>query len=133
VETARSFSQSTLKNIPELIDSTLTTKEKLTALTENFYKENEDLAGFKKTVGVVFGELAQENPDKPYDEVLKMTGEETRKRLGLEKGKTKPRKKSDDDDPPPLPRRKGRRSTPKPKETNPLANEIDEMNKTLIG
>lgn len=128
----RTFSQSTLQRVPELIDSTLTTKEKLKALTDDFYKSNEDLAGFKKTVGVVFGELASENPDKNYDEVLKMTGEETRKRLGLKKGKANPKPKNDDD-PPPLPRKRGTRNKPEPKKSSALQSQIEEMNKTLTG
>jgi len=103
----------------------------LKELSDKFYNDNKDLQPFKKVVGVVFEEIASQNPKLPYTEVLGKVGVETRKRLELKPLVIVPDTK-DDDGPPPLPRVKkgGRIVQPKP-ESNPVTRQIDEMNKTL--
>jgi len=119
--------------LPTQVTANMELQQTLKTMTDNFYNSNKDLKPFNKVVGVVFEELAGQNPDKPYNKVLEMVGEETRKRLSLPKPKSNPEPKAKDnlDDPPPLPRKKGGRVTqPKP-ESNPILSQIDEMNKTL--
>jgi len=119
--------------LPNQVTASMELQRSLKEMTDNFYNKNKDLKPFNKVVGVVFEELASQNPDKPYPKVLEMVGEETRKRLNLTKPKADPAPKANDnsDDPPPLPRKKGGRVTqPKP-ESNPVLSQIDEMNKTL--
>ena len=103
----------------------------LKEMSDNFYEENKDLKPFRKVVGVVFEEIANQSPQTPYTEVLRKVGEETRKRLELKQPEPKSVLK-DKDDPPPLPRHKSGGRSPQPKnESNPVISQIDEMNKTL--
>jgi hypothetical protein len=118
--------------IPEQIKSTITILNSLKEASEKFYKENEDLQGFKKVVAVVFEELASESPDKTYNELISNVGPEVRKRLGITKKETpktvlKPV-------PPKLPA-KGSSSGRVSDETKlePLQAELEEMNKALTG
>ena len=101
----------------------------LKKMTDNFYKDNEDLKPFKKVVAAVFEEIAAENPDKSYEENLKVVGTEVRKRLDLQKAakkKAAPKKAS-----PRLPGQKGnQRGRQKPR-TDGLESEIDAMNQSL--
>lgn len=134
VETVRdeykNFGRKTFESIPEVIDQTLTTKQNLQKMTENFYKDNEDLKPWAKTVGVVFQEVMAENPDTDFGEALNKTETLVRERIGIEKNTTKSRTKSKNDAPP-LPRKKGSRVRPKPKETGTVKSEISEMNESL--
>ena len=125
-------SETVLTTVPDRVVQSIEVKESLRKMSETFYERNKDLKPFSKVVGVVFEELAQQNPEKKYNEVLEMVGVETRKRLELKapdgNSPVEPKPKSS---PPPLPRKQGGR-VPKPsQETNPLAAEIDAMNKVL--
>lgn len=123
--------EETYRKIPTIVDTSISTKETLKKLSDEFYKDNEDLKPFGKVVSVVFGELVEKDPNKSYGEILKDVGTEVRTRLELPKDKTETKPKPDDEKPPPLPRKKGGKvQQPKP-ESNPLASEIDAMNKAL--
>lgn len=122
-------SETLLREVPKIITSDMSAQETLQKLTENFYKQNEDLRSFPKAVAAVFDELVEQNPDKKPDEVLSLVGKETRKRLGLKEPVKKTKK--DKDNPPPLHRRKGKRSTQQTEESSGMSKEIDDMNKTL--
>ena len=131
----RKSKEEVIQTVPEMVQRDIERKQSLRELSKRFYDNNKDLKPFAKVVGVVFEELAGQNPGRKYDEVLEMVGEETRKRLELKKPESTPvgKDKNDnkDDDPPPLPRTKGGRITKPKQDSNPLANEIDQMNKVL--
>ena len=103
----------------------------ITKASEEFYDENEDLLPHKAKVQSVYEDLASANPDKDHLEILELTGPEVRKRYDI-----KPVKKDtlvDDDPPPKLPGKKSqRRATSKDKDkSNPMLDEMDEMEKAL--
>jgi hypothetical protein len=123
--------EETIQVLPAIISSNMELQKTLKEMSDNFYEENKDLKPFKKVVGVVFEEIANQDPKVPYNEVLRKVGEETRKRLELKQPESKTVIK-DKDDPPPLPRHKSGGRSPQPKnESNPVISQIDEMNKTL--
>jgi hypothetical protein len=123
--------EETIQSIPNIVTSNMELQKTLKELSDKFYNENKDLQPFKKVVGVVFEEIASQNPKLPYNEVLGKVGVETRKRLELKPIVVVPDVK-DDDGPPPLPRvKKGGRVTQPKTESNPIISQIDEMNKTL--
>ncbi len=123
----KNYNKSTLERVPSLVSDTVTIRQKLKDLTDNFYKENKDLMGFKKVVSVVFDEMVAEKPDKPYDKVLSDVGPEVRKRLELKKTE----KKSRDDRTPPLPRKKSGRNRPPVPKGDTVADDIGTMNESL--
>lgn len=118
-------------SLPELVHSQVTLFENLRRTSEQFYEENEDLQPFKKVVKTVFEELAAENPDRSYNEIMKDVAPEVRKRLDLPAKKAET--KSPTKEPPPkLPTKGGKagRTENKPS-VNPLQAELEEMNKVL--
>ncbi len=120
--------EETLRAIPDIVKSNIVTMTNLQKASEEFYNENEDLKPFKRVVASVFEELASENPDKHYGEILKDVGPEVRRRLDLHKKATQPKK----DTVPRLPRKKGSpgKVSDKPSLTG-LELELAEMNKVL--
>ena len=119
----------TLARVPEMVKTSIEVQENLAAISNKFYAENEDLQGFKKVVGVVFDELAQENPDGTYEEILKDVSTQVRDRLGLKKST---RRTSDNDDPPKLPHKRGKARVQRTKpKTGSIANEIADMDAAL--
>lgn len=128
---ARRTKEDTLRELPEMVTRKLETEKSLKEMSDKFYTKNKDLEPFKKVVGVVFEELASENPTLKYNEVLEKVGDETRKRLDLKKPIAEPPKKKDDDDPPPLPRKKGGRVVQPKNEPNLVTSQISDMNKAL--
>ena len=120
--------ENVIRSIPDIVKNNVALTATLKEVNERFYNDNEDLKPWKKTVAAVFEEKAAENPDKSYNDLLPEVATETRKRLGLKKDATKHK---DTDTPPRLPRKKGGpRQQPKP-DTDPLMNEMDEMDKAL--
>ena len=114
-----------IRSIPELVRNNMAIVSKLKKVSDSFYSDNKDLKSFKDVVGVVLEKMISDNPDKSYEELLPEVADETRRRLGLHK-------KATDNNPPPLPdnRRRGRISQQPPK-TDPLLNELDEMDRAL--
>ena len=126
-DTRKVLGEGVLRSIPDIVKTNLTIMTSLQRASDKFYDENKDLVPFKKVVSTVFEEMSSTNPDKKYDVILKDVGVEARRRLDLHKSATQPDPKA-----PRLPRPKGRSgsSSDKPK-TDPLLNEIEEMNKAL--
>jgi len=126
----RTGSEKILRSIPDIVKNNVALSASLKKASETFYDENKDLEPFKKVVAVVFEEVAAENPDKTYKEILNSVGAETRKRLNLQKQAVKPNEKTT----PRLPKRKGQqqnqRQQNKP-DANPLLNELADMDKSL--
>lgn len=125
--------EETIQVLPSIISTNMELQKTLKEMSDNFYETNKDLKPFKKVVGVVFEEIASQNPKMPMNEVLGKVGEETRKRLELRPVvKDTVTKDVDKDNPPPLPKVKkgGRIVQPKP-ESNQVISQIDEMNRTL--
>ena len=131
-DTRKVLGEGILRTIPDIVKTNIAAITNLQKARDKFYDDNEDLKPFKKVVGVVFEELAAENPDKKYDEVLSDVGDEVRKRLELQKNATSAKTKPNKSDPPKLPRKKGKAGQTKNEPlTEPLLNEIGEMNQTL--
>lgn len=126
---SRNSVESVLRSIPDIVKNNIAITAKLKEVNEKFYSENEDLVPFKKVVASVFEEYVANSPDKTYDELLPVVAEETRKRLELSQKALKPREPA----PPTLPRKKGgpRQKPPGPGDTNPLLDEMAEMDKAL--
>lgn len=131
----RTGSENVVRAIPDIVKNNVVLNATLKEINEKFYNENKDLVPFKKVVGVVFEELASQNPDKSYryfvdsDETTKesILSKEVRKRLDLYKKAVT----NKDDTPPDLPRKKGgQRQTTKP-DVTPLQEEMDKMDKAL--
>lgn len=136
----KSSQEGVLKGIPTIVSNNVKTVIALREASDNFYKDNEDLAPFKKVVALVFEETASEHPDWKYDKVLEESGTEARKRLELHKNAVNKDKDKDtnkdekkDDKTTQLPRKRGqqkRESQAKP-DTDPLLDEIDQMNEVV--
>jgi len=117
--------EAALKDMPNLIRSSLQQQMVLYEAANRFYSDNPDLVDWKSQVTLVAEELLAKNPDWRIDKLFTETEQETRKRLSLpkkgggEKGKvTKPALMG-----------KPKGGTPKeaPK-ASPLQAEIDAMN-----
>jgi len=130
-DTRKVLGEGVLRSIPDIVKTNIAVMTNLKNASEKFYEDNEDLVPFKKVVAAVFEEVASENPDKKYDEVLSEVGTEVRKRLDLQK---KAVKKDVDDKggAPKLPRRKGKSGEPDNKpDLTPMQEELASMNDTL--
>ena len=129
VNTSRTvLGEGILRSIPDIVKTHVATVISLRESSEQFYKDNKDLTPFKKVVSNVFEEIAAENPDKNFSEILEDVGKESRKRLELYKEAIKP---EPDNKPPKLPKIGGqqRGSSTKPS-VSPMLAEIDAMNKS---
>ncbi len=128
----------TLRSIPDVVRHNMQVMNQLHAERDRFYNENKDLQPFKKVVAQVFEEIASDNPDKQYNELLELTGKEARKRLDLkkkavEKKEKKEKKTTEQDKKPTLPKK--RKSPGRPgdqPEKSSLERELEEMNKVLM-
>jgi len=120
--------ESVVRSIPDIVKNNVALTATLKEVNEKFYKDNEDLKPWKKMVAAVFEEKFSEDPSKTYTNLLPEVAVETRRRLGLQKNANNSK---DKDTPPKLPRKKGGpRQQPKP-DTDPLMDEMDEMDKAL--
>lgn len=131
--TRKTLGEGILRSIPDIVKNNVATVINLRKASDEFYDKNEDLRPFKKVVAAVFEEVAAENPDRKFDEILGDVGIEVRKRLELHKKAVNPEPEPDPkNNPPKLPRKKSqsRKSLDKPN-LDPLLAEIDEMNKSL--
>jgi len=123
-----------LRGIPDIVKANITIMANLKEASDKFYDDNKDLKSFKKVVAAVFEDLASQNPDKKYSELLVDVGTETRKRLDLHKKAVNPIDDKDKGKPPRLPTGKGGPGDKHEKpDTSPLQAEIEAMNKTLGG
>jgi len=132
-DTRKILGEGVLRSIPEIVRTNIATVTNLQRASEQFYEQNPDLKPFKKVVASVFEELASQNPDKRYDEILTEVGDEVRKRLDLHKQATANQPKDKKPTVPRLPRKRssaGRLKGQQPP-TDPLLAELEEMNKAL--
>ena len=129
-DTQKSLGEGVLRSIPDIVRSSVDMIDRLRNMNTKFYTDNQDLSPFKKVVAAVFEEIASDNPDKEMEALLPMVADESRKRLELHKKATdKVTRKS-----PRLPTRKGRMTITEDKpNTDPLLNELQEMNKVIGG
>lgn len=119
--------ESVLLTIPDIVKSTTEILNTLKEASDNFYKENEDLKPFKKVVAAVFEDIHSQNPDKSYEDIMKTVGDESRKRLNLQKQAIK------NTNVPRLPNKtNGRISKSEPPPLNKMEAEIEAMNKILL-
>lgn len=117
-----------MRSIPDIIRNNMQVTTALKKASDEFYTNNPDLKPFKKVVASVFEELASENPDKGYKDILADVEKETRKRLELHKKAVQ----DNPGNPPRLPRKKGKQKVIKPQpKTNSLQDELAEMDKVL--
>ena len=128
-DTRKTLGEGILRSIPEIVRSSVDMMDRLKEMNTKFYADNQELQPFKKVVAAVFEEVATEHPGKDMMELLPMVADESRKRLELHKNATKqdgPRKS------PKLPSRKRRMTIADDKpNTDPLLNELEEMNKII--
>lgn len=119
--------ESVLLTIPDIVKSTTEILNTLKEASDNFYKENEDLKPFKKVVAAVFEDIHSQNPDKSYEDIMKIVGDESRRRLNLQRQAIK------NTNAPRLPNKtNGRISKSEPPPLNRMEAEIEAMNKILL-
>lgn len=120
--------EKTLKSIPDIVRANAAQHLQLSTATADFYKVNEDLVPFKRTVAVVGMEVAAEHSDWTVEKVMEETGKVARERLALHKEivNTIPAEKPQFAKAP-----KGKsRGREKPNLT-PVQKEIEEMNRAM--
>jgi len=129
-DTRKVLGEGVLRSIPDIVRASVAMIDNLKKMDKKFFDDNKDLLPFRKVVATVFEEIATENPGKDIMGLLPKVADESRSRLELHKqavqtdGRKNPR----------LPSRKKRVTIPEVKpDTNPLLNEIEEMNKTIGG
>lgn len=129
-EEIRRGDETVIRSMPDMVKYNIALVTKLDKVNKAFYEENKDLVPWKKVVGAVFEELIAESPNKTYEELLPEVSKTTRERLALSNQAIE-KDKNNTDDPPKLPHKKGgKRQTSKP-DTNPLADELNAMDKVL--
>ena len=127
-QTSKHIGEDLLKSIPSIVRTNLAVMENLKEASKEFYKANPDLVPYKKTVALVFEELSSKNPDRNYIDLIKLTGEEARKKLGIEKKSAMLSKSKM----PALPKKTTQVRSDQNQKVDPLQSEIDLMNKSLF-
>lgn len=127
-ERVKTLGTITDESVSTLIRSNVTEIAAIQKASEDFYTDNKDLIPHRAKVSEVYKDLASANPDKDHIELLELTGPAVRKKYDI-----KPTKSDDKDDPPPrLPSKKRQqRQSQKQKQSDPVLNELDEMDKAL--
>jgi len=74
-----------LSSIPDIVKHNLNLLTLLKETSDKFYNDNKDLVPFKRVVAAVFEDIAAQNPDKKYTELMNLVAPEARKRLDLHK------------------------------------------------
>ena len=74
-----------LRSVPTLTASIVNQQTVLNRMVQDFYSQNDDLAGVKPFVAVVANEIAARNPDWSVEQVFAEAATESRKRLNLKK------------------------------------------------
>ena len=127
-DTRKVLGEGILRSIPDIVRSSVDMMDRLKQMNTKFYTDNKDLEPFKKVVAAVFEEVATEHPGKDMMDILPMVADRSREKLELHKSATKTETRKS----PRLPSRKRRTGIVEDKpNTNPLLNELEEMNKTL--
>ena len=127
-DTRKILGEGILRSIPDIVRTNVEIMNKLNQMNTKFYNDNKDLKPFQKVVAAVFEEVATENPGKDMMELLPIVADESRKRLELHKQTLKSAERKV----PKLPSRKRRTTISEEKpNTNPLMDELSEMNKVI--
>ena len=127
VDSKQILEEGILKSLPDTIRSQVNAFNSMQKAVDNFYTANKDLAKFKKTVGVVFKEVAAKNPNESFEKILPKVSSIARKKLGL------PAKAEDTPPRPPKKNSSGVSRGPKPQKKSSLQDEIDSMSNVLGG
>ena len=133
-DSKRIATEGVLNTIPDIVKHNLTILTTLKEASDKFYKDNNDLAPFKKVVAAVFEEIASKNPDKKYSDLMDLVAPEARKRLELHKKAVKEDKAEEKEER--APRLHGvksgqRQSQSHKPNTSALSKEIEEMNQAI--
>jgi len=72
-----------LRSMPQVVNAQVKQQQTFQTYVDEFYKENEDLAPVRKTVGAVANEVHSEHPDWKLNQIFEETAARTRKMLGL--------------------------------------------------
>lgn len=78
--------EETLKVLPSVVGHLVRSAANLQGMSEEFYDKNKDLVDHKAQVAKVMERLEGESPGKNLRDLLKETGVETRRVVGLQKG-----------------------------------------------
>ena len=127
VTDSRKLALETASSLPGVVENTVQVQQVMKTAVDEFYKSNKDLEPFKKVVGVVYGEKAQELSGKDLTEILSETAIEARKRLELKAPKVESKPKVTTK----LPRKKGSHQRTTPDTKGGVESEIDSMNEAL--
>lgn len=122
-------SEKVLRSIPDIVKTNIETVTSLKKASDKFYEDNKDLAPFKKVVASVFEEVAAENPDRKFDQLLTQVATEARKRLELSRQAVQVPK--DKPKAPVLPKKKGTQARQSAPELKGIEAELAEMDKVL--
>lgn len=109
-----------LTSIPDIIVGHLNRQTSIQAMVKEFYDQNPDLAGVKRTVAAVSNDVHAEHPDWDVKQVLEESAKRTRELLGIKKSAEKREESS------PAFAKVGGTKTPR-KRTRGLQDEIDEL------
>lgn len=86
-----STTENIYRNLPSMVQNHVASQQKITTYVDEFYKENSDLVGVKKTVGAVANEVASEHPEMQLEQIFQETATRVRNMLGLVKKANAPR------------------------------------------
>ncbi len=117
------------ESIPEAVRANVILITELKEANDKFYNENQDLKEFPKVVSTVFEELAAKDPNRTYREIIQDVAPEVRRRLNLPKPSAK--KPDNSVKPPVLPKKSGTAGKVNSKQSNPLQDEFEAMNKAI--
>ena len=82
------------RNLPQMVQTQVSSQQKITTYVDEFYKANEDLLPVRKTVGAVANEVASEHPEMQLEQIFEETEKRVRTMLGLAKKAAQPPQKS---------------------------------------
>jgi len=82
-ESSRLSAENVMRGLPSTMSSYFNQQLTMREIVTNFYSDNPDLAGMKKTVAMVANEVANENPELTAEQVFEETGKRARKLLGI--------------------------------------------------
>lgn len=92
-DAAKLSAERIMRTLPATMSNYVSQHLSMRELVNNFYEENGDLKGARKTVTDVANKIANENPELSVEEVFAKTAEEARKVLNLKKVEPKVDKK----------------------------------------
>ena len=72
-----------MRSVPQIINHVVKEQIPVIMKTEEFFRDNKDLADKRQFVGYVANELSGKNPDWKLDKLFTELGKEVRGRLGL--------------------------------------------------